>query len=86
MAGKGKQITVEREPELMTAEEQAEHVASLYTLRGSARQIDGVTLKLRGLMMRSNALLHPERIEAAYDELQALVNAGRAELKRLKTA
>lgn len=71
------------EPELMTREEQAEHLSSLYSLRGSAMQIDGAAMKLRGLMMCSNAHLKPARVEAACDELQALLNAARAELKRL---
>lgn len=71
------------EPELMTREEQAEHLSSLYALRGSAKQIDGAAMKLRGLMMCPNALLQPARVEAACNELQTLLNSARAELKRL---
>lgn len=84
MAKKAKrELTVERDAEHMTREEQVELLEAQMFLRAHTIQITSTSMKLRALTMRPNALLKPERISAALDEMDALVTRGRQELKRI---
>jgi len=78
--------TRELDTEHMTMEEQAELVEAQMAIRGGTVQMSGAVVKLKGLMMRPNALLNPDKIEAAFAELETLLRDGRAHLSRVRTA
>lgn len=79
-------VTREIDPEHLTQEEQADLVASQMTLRGSKTQLRGALTKLEGLMMRPNALLQPDRIDAALKEVEDLAKNARAEVAKFRKA
>lgn len=79
-------ITREIDPEHLTQEEQADLVASQMTLRGSKTQLRGALTKLEGLMMRPNAMLQPDRIDAALKEVEDLAKSARAEVAKFRKA
>jgi hypothetical protein len=76
-------VTRELDPAHLTMEEQADLVEAQMSLRGNCTKMQGAMLKLRGLMMRPNALLNAAKINEAYDEIHALLSEGRAQLQRI---
>lgn len=78
-------ITRENDGEL-TIEEQADLLEAQMFLRGGAVQIHGATVKLRGLLMRPNALLNADKIDAALAEVEVLVRNGRQQLAKIRAA
>lgn len=80
-----RELTRVMDSEFLSHEEQAELVSSQMALRGCTQQIEGAVTKLRGLMMRSNALMRRERITAVLDEISELIADAKQEVRQLGT-
>ncbi|HYG78658.1 MAG TPA: hypothetical protein VEK08_26900 [Planctomycetota bacterium] len=82
-AGTRGNCVFEADASQLTLEDQAEIVGAQMGLRGAATKLDGAVKKLRGQMMRPNALLQPHAINMSLDEIEAFLFEARHELRKV---
>lgn len=78
--------TRELDPEHMTREEHMELAAAQMALRGDQLQLAGLNSRLRGLLMRPNAMLQTDKIESVFVELEMLLKRSREDMAKLRKA